>query len=121
MLQTNTWGCFIIKQRLYRRYNTLRIFKGIVAGVITALILYAIVAIIYNAPYSVIPPILAVFGALLLVLSIASNIKRDSPVKLGTASRGEFYAVIAILILISVLLYMNDRIDNIYQILIAMK
>ena len=119
MLQTNTLGCFIIRQRLYRRYNTLHIFKGVVAGIITALILYALVAIIYNVPYSIIPPILAGFGVLLLILSIVSNIKRNSSVKLGATSRSEFYAVIVILI--SVLLYMNGRIDDIYQILIVMK
>ena len=125
MLQTNTWGCFIIRQRFYRRYNTLRILTGIVAGIITALILYAIGAIIYSVPYSIIPPILAVFGVFLLILSIFTNIKRRSPLKLGAANRGEFYAVVVILI--SALFYLNgridgvhERIDDIYQILLAM-
>jgi len=119
MIQTNTWGNSIMRQRYYRRYKTLHIIKGIAVGIITALVLHAFVAIIYSIPYSVIPPILAVFGVLLLILSISSNIKRNSLPKLGAANRGEFYAVIVLLI--SVLLYMNGRIDNIYQILITMK
>ena len=97
----------------------MRILKGIVAGIITALILYAIVAIIYSMPYSVIPPILAVFGALLLISGILSSIKRNSPIKLGVASRGEFYGVVVLLV--SILLGMNGRIDTLYQILITMK
>ena len=80
--------------------------------------LYAIVAITYNVPYSVIPPILIGLGLILLVLSILSNIKRNSPKKLGAANRGEFYSVIVVLI--GVPLAINGRIDDIYQILVTM-
>jgi len=111
---------------LYRRYNTLRILKVIVVGLITTLILYAIVAIIYSIPYSVIPPILIGLGIIMFVLSISSNIKRSSLPKLGAVNRGEFYSLIVVLI--GVLLAMNGRIDaingridDIYQILLTIK
>ena len=56
---------------------------------------------------------------ILLFISILSNINRNSPIKLGAAKRGEFYSVIVVLI--DVLLAINGRIDDIYQILITMK
>lgn len=119
MLQTNTRESFIIKQQLYRRYNTLRILKGIVAGIITALILYAIVAIIYNIPYSIVPPIIIGLGVILFVFSILSNIERTSPSKVGAANRYEFYSVTALLI--GFLFALNLRIDSIFEILMTMK
>ena len=126
MLATKTWGCTIIRQRFYRRYDTLRILKAIVAGLIGAVILYAIVAIIYNIPYDVIPPILIGLGVILFFFSIFSNIKKNSPPKIGTVTQGEFFSVIAVLIGIMLGIYgridsVNGRIDDIYQILLTMK
>ncbi len=119
MLQTNTIEWFIMRQRFYRRYDTLRIIKGIVVGIITAVILYAIVAIIYNMPYDILPPIIIGLGVILFIFSISSNIKRNSPPKVGTVTQTEFFSVMAVLI--GVLLAMNGRIDDIYQILLTMK
>ena len=80
----------------------MRTLKRFVAVFSAAVILYAAVAVIYSLPYDSLPPILAGLGVVLLVISIISNTKRNSPIKLGTANRGEFYAVI--ILLISILL-----------------
>ena len=97
----------------------MRILKGIVAGIIAALILYAIYAIVYSVPYDIIPPIIIGFGVFLFILSVFSNIKRSSPLKLGAVSQTQFWSVMAVMV--GVLLAMNGRIDDIYQILITMQ
>lgn len=58
---------------------------------------------------------LIAWGAILLIISILSNITRNSPMKLKPANRAEFYSVVVVLV--GMLLTMNSRIDAIYQII----
>ena len=97
----------------------LRIFKSIVAISITALILYAIIAVIFSVPYGAIPPFLIGLGVIMFVLSIASNITRNSLPEVGAANRYEFYSVTVVLV--GFLFALNLRIDSIFEILMAMK
>ena len=90
-------------------------------------------AIIYNIPYSILPPIIIGLGVILFILSILSNMRRSSPPKIGAVNRYEYYS--AIVVLIGILLYLygsmetmngridatNVRIDEIYQLLLTMK
>ena len=104
----------------------LHILRGIVAAIIGGVLLYAIVAVIYNIPYDLVPYLLIGWGLILLIMSILSNIKRNSPIKIGAANHGEFYAVITVLIGILIGINgrvdaLNVRIDDTYQLLMTIK
>lgn len=95
------------------------ILKRIVAIIITAVILYTVFAIIFSLPYSVAPYMLIGWGLILLIISVLSNIHKNSPRKLGVANRYEFYSVTVVLV--GLIVGINLRVDSIFQILLTMK
>jgi len=95
----------------------MRFVTGIFAGITTMIILYAIVAAISKIPYGAAAYVLIGLGAIALLISIARNISRNSPIKIGAANRAEFYSVVVILI--GFMFTINLRVDALYQIMIT--
>ena len=96
--------------------------KGIVVAFISGMMTFLLFNLIFNIPplsptgQTVAISIFGLLGLILLVIGLLSNIKRQSKAKLGTINRAEFYGMVTILL--SVMLYMNTRIDQIMIMLV---
>ena len=97
----------------------LNIIKRVVVLFIALLMGYVILTGIYATPVNVALFLLMGMGIILLVIGIISNIKRSSAIKLGVINRAEFYGVVVFLM--GFMMYQNNRIDLVYEILIGMK
>jgi len=95
------------------------ILKRAIAVVIVVVFVWGLVTMLYNIASYVTALLLVVLGAILAIISVLSDTKRHSPIKVGNINRGEFYGVIVVVV--GCMFYLNTRIDSIYQIIVSLK
>lgn len=95
------------------------LFKKVLYAAILIVFILAIVTTFSGISNTVVVIILMALGFILFVVDMLSKITRNSPLKIGGLTRGEFYGILVIMV--SYLMYLNTRIDSIYQIVVSLK
>ena len=100
-------------------WNTI---KKVVGTLIVFLLAYNVITVMFSTPSDVAILMLAILAVVLFATGIISGSTRNSPLRLGSINRAEFYAVVVFLITINLFLFTkidqaNARIDQIMIIL----
>ena len=84
--------------------------KKVVSTLIVFAVAYNVVTVMFATPSDVALLMLAILAIILFVAGIVSSSTRNSPLKLGSISRAEFYGVVVFLV--SIMLFMFTKIDQ---------
>jgi hypothetical protein len=88
-------------------WNTI---KKVIGTLIVFVVAYNIITVMFATPSDVAILMLAILAIVLFVAGIASGSTRNSPLKLGSINRAEFYGVVVFLV--SIILFMFTKIDQ---------
>ena len=91
------------------------ILQKFVTGVVAIVIFWAFISTILNIQGDITAFLIIAAGITLFLVSLLSNIRRNSPLSLGAINRGEFYGVVVIMF--GAFFYLNTRIDTLFTII----
>ncbi len=91
------------------------ILKKFVATIVILVVTWAVITSMFNMPSYITAYMVIASGVLLFLVNFLSNIKHNSPIKVGLINRGEFYGVVVVIL--GAFFYLNTRIDGLFQII----
>lgn len=84
--------------------------KKVVGTLIVFAVAYNIVTVMFAMPSDIAILMLAILAIILFVAGIVSGSTRNSPLKIGSINRAEFYGIMVFLV--SIMLFMFTKIDQ---------
>lgn len=91
------------------------ILKKLVANIVMLVVTCVVIDSMFNMPSYFTAYMVIASGVLLFLVNYLSNVKRNSPIRVGSINRGEFSGVVVVIL--EAFFYLNTRIDTLFSLI----